>query len=272
MFTEKELRDAAAARKAMYRAPADRPTQRRSMIQNGGRPTATFATEFRWSTGGNVDPGPGMVPAAGGWTAGDDGSNGVDDLFMIGLASSTNSLYEMFDAAGPYNEMVAPGAFRASLALGDQLDVPLVLQHTDLRRIARTTIPAGQPGSLQLSETDRGLECRAQLDPNDADVQYILPKLKSGLLSEMSFRFEITSGEWSPDFSQYVISSANLQRGDVSIVGYGANPNTFAALSALRSPAKPLDERAERELYRQLAAKYDVPQAKRFLVRDDDLR
>lgn len=266
-----EFERAAQMRRSMYRAKADRPSQRRSLITHGGRPAAQFRAQMRFMTGGDVDTAPGMVPAAGGWTAGDDGSNGVDELFFIGLASSTNSPYEMFDQAGPYHEIVAPGAFRSSLMLGTSLDVPLVIQHDDARRIARTTIPAGQPGHLSLAETDAGLECRAQLDPNDPDVAYISRKIASGLMTEMSFRFEITSGEWSPDFSQYVISSANLQRGDVSIVGYGANPNTSAGLAARGR----MTEAAERELYRQLAAKYDVPERvtpRVFTVRDDDLR
>lgn len=263
---------AAEARRSMYRAAKDRPMQRRSLITHGGRPAAQFRAQMRFMTGGDLNPAPGMVPAAGGWTAGDDGSNGVDELFFVGLASSTNSPYEMYDQAGPYHEIVAAGAFRSSLSLGAGLDVPLVIQHDDARRIARTTIPSGQPGHLELTESTEGLMCRAQLDPNDPDVAYIMPKIQSGLMSEMSFRFEITSGEWSPDFSQYVISSANLQRGDVSIVGYGANPNTFAAL-AQRGASRPLSETAERELYRQLAAKYDMPERKKtFLVRDDDLR
>lgn len=267
-----EFERAAQMRRTMYRARADRPTQRRSQITHGGRAAATFTSQMSLrAPGDSVDIGSGMTPTGGYWTGNDDGSFGIDDLFFIGLASSTNSPYEMYDQAGPYNELVAPGAFRASLDLGQALDVPLVIQHTDIRRIARTTIPAGQRGHLELTETDLGLTCRAQLDPNDPDVAYIMPKINSGLVSEMSFRFEITSGEWSPDFSQFVINSANLQRGDVSICGYGANPNTFAGLSANRSK---LDEKAERTLLDQLQRKYapvrEAPRA--FMVRDEDLR
>lgn len=271
-----ELRIAAERRSKIYRARADRPQQRRSDVTHAGKPAATFRTECRLYTGGDLAPPPGMTPTGGGWTGNDDGSFGIDDLFFIGLASSTNSNYTMYDQSGPYEEMVAPGAFRASLDLGDQLDVPLVIEHESIRRIARTTIPAGQPGHLQLAENNVGLVCRAQLDPNDLDVQYILPKIRSGLLNEMSFRFEITSGEWSPDFSQYVIHSANLQRGDVSLVGFGANPNTFAGLSDRAAPEKlllPMNEKAERNLLAQLLNKYSpAPTPRTFLVRDDDLR
>lgn len=272
---------AAAARRSTYRARADRPTQRRSAgITAGGRPVATWASQMSLSRAG-FDFGnpqgssPSQVPSGSYWSGDADGS-AASDLYFTGLASSTNSPYEMYDAAGPYNEVVAPGAFQASLALGSQLDVPLVIQHTDIRRIARTTIPVGMPGHLQLSETDQGLICLAQLDPADPDVAYIVPKISSGLVSEMSFRFEITSGEWSPDFTQFVINSAALQRGDVSICGYGANPNTVAALS--RSAA-PLDDRAARALYDQLRGRFEpktdpriVQVPRTFVVQDSDLR
>lgn len=247
-----EMREAAVARALHYRARADRPSQRRSEIMHGGRPAARFGAELRLMGGGDISPAPGMVPTGGAWVGDSSSPTNVDDLFFVGLASSTNSPYDMYDACGPYQEMVAPGAFKQSLSLGANLDVPLVIEHNTIQRIARTTIPWGTPGALQLAETDMGLVCRAQLDPDDEDVKYILPKIRSGLVSEMSFRFEITSGEWSPDFSQYVIHSANLQRGDVSIVGYGANPNTFAALAA-RTEAKPAAVRT-------------------FVVRDSDLR
>lgn len=269
---------AAVARRSTYRARADRPMQRRSDVSHGGRAAATYGADMQVSrTGfdfGNPQGGqPSQVPAGSYWIGDGDG-DAVSDLYFTGLASSTNSPYEMYDAAGPYQEIVAPGAFQASLALGDQLDVPLVIQHTDIRRIARTTIPVGMPGHLQLSESSAGLVCLAQLDPADPDVQYVIGKIQSGLVSEMSFRFEITSGEWSPDYSQFVINSASLQRGDVSICGYGANPNTFAAMS--RS-AQPMSDDAARKLYDQLRSRFEAPAPKptaprSFLVRDEDLR
>lgn len=210
--------------------------------------------------GGAISPAPGMVPTGGAWVNDPSSPTDIDSIFFVGLASSTNSPYEMFDACGPYTELVAPGAFSNTLSLGTNLDVPLVIEHNSIQRIARTTIPWGQPGSLQLAETDLGLVCRAQLDPSDVDVQYIMPKIASGLVSEMSFRFEITSGEWAPDFSQFVINSANLQRGDVSIVGYGANPNTFAGLS----------DRATKD--KGEAAAKPVSSKPQYKVRNSDLR
>jgi HK97 family phage prohead protease len=146
-------------------------------------------------------------------------------LTFHGIASTTETPYEMYDFFGPYTEIMAAGAFEQTLASNP--DVPLVLQHNSLQRIASTS-----NGTLQLAETDEGLDSTAQLDPEDRDVQYIVPKLRSGLISEMSFAFQITSCQWSPDYTELRINSVDINRGDVSIVGFGANPTTSAEMRA----------------------------------------
>ncbi|GEL95362.1 HK97 family phage prohead protease [Cellulomonas composti] len=146
-------------------------------------------------------------------------------LHFHGVASAYEQAYEMYDFWGPYTEVVSAGAGAVSLARAD-LDVPLVLAHDSLRRIARTT-----NGTLVLSESDDGLEVDApSLDPGDADVAYIAPKLRAGLVDEMSFMFRIVRGHWSPDYSEYRIDEYDIHRGDVAIVGFGANPFTSGDL------------------------------------------
>lgn len=151
------------------------------------------------------------------------------DVLFSGVASATEQPYEMHDMFGVYSEIVERGAFGRTLAQPD-LDVPLVLGHDQLRRIARTT-----NGTLTLTETDEGLVPTATLDPADADVAYALPKLRSGLWDEMSFAFLITSGSWSPDYSEFRIKEVDIHRGDVSIVGYGANPHTSTDVRSRRA-------------------------------------
>lgn len=150
---------------------------------------------------------------------------------FTGVASATEQPYEMYDFFGPYSEIVERGAFGRTLAQPD-LDVPLVLGHDQMRRIARTT-----NGTLSLSETDAGLVPTATLDTHDADVAYIVPKLRAELIDEMSFAFLITAGSWSPDYSEFRIKEVDIHRGDVAIVGYGANPHTSADLRSQRRPA-----------------------------------
>lgn len=164
--------------------------------------------------------------------AGDD----PGPLRFEGVASVTEHGYRMWDMFGEYTEIVDEAAFDESLARAD-LDVPLVLAHDQLRRIARTTA-----GSLLLSRSDEGLAVLApELDPEDTDVAYIARKLRAGLVDEMSFAFRIDEGEWSPDYTQYRIRRADIHRGDVAIVGYGANPATYGGL---RASARPADMRA----------------------------
>ncbi len=195
------IRQAAAARAAGVAQRSHRPSQRRCAEEPGSRAAASgplSGVELR-------------AAATGG------------SLRFHGHASVTEQPYEMHDTFGPYTEIVSAGAFAASLNRAD-LDVPLVLDHDSLRRIARTT-----NGTLRLAEDDNGLEVDADLDEADADVAYVAPKMRAGLIDEMSFMFRIIRGAWSPDWETYRIEEVDIHRGDVAIVGFGANPYTAGA-------------------------------------------
>ena len=174
-------------------------------------------------------------------------------LVFEGMASVTGQPYTMWDAFGEYEELVHVGSFVESLSRSD-LDVPLVIDHVSSRRIARTTLMTAPLSLTEVTTGDRtGLRVLApMLDRQDSDVMYIVPKLRSGLLDEMSFRFVITSGRWSDDYTQFHIHGADIHRGDVSIVGYGASPLT--AGSGLRSAraGQTLDGLSDDELRAEL--------------------
>lgn len=198
---------AAMARRDQVRARADRPAQRRCAPDREARGVLVAKTDMRLTPLANLLDDPGA-----GWE-------------FRGVASAYERHYPMWDAFGEYVEVVTAGAGEKSLRRSD-LDVPLVLDHSSLRRIARTT-----NGSLILSESDSGLEVFApELDASDVDVAYIVPKILSKLVDEMSFKFMIEAGQWSPDFTEYRIAAYELHRGDVTIIGYGANPATSVAL------------------------------------------
>jgi len=220
-----ELVHAAARERAQnVRARADRPSQRRSAQARGARAAMlTRAAITLTRAKKKAEDAPADAPD----DSSDDEASGL--LHFNGVATAYESSYEMWDAWGPYSEIVSAGAGADSLKRGD-LDVPLVLGHDQLRRIARTL-----NGTLTLEETDAGLIVDAPaLDPEDVDVAYIAPKLLAGLIDEMSFAFRIVRGEWSPDYTQYRISTYDIHRGDVAIVGYGANPATSAGMRAAR--------------------------------------
>lgn len=188
-------------------------------------------------------------------------------LEFEGYATTYERSYEMWDMFGPYDEIVTAGAGTQSLARSD-LDVPLVLQHQQLRRIARTT-----NGSLTLTEDDQGLRTLApDLDPTDSDVAYIAPKLRSGLIDEMSFAFRIDEGVWSPDFSQYRINRYDIHRGDVAIVGYGANPTTSAGMRSqdLATLLRATSDEEAHSLLTELTARFgELPTVARAVAMDE---
>ena len=211
--------EAALARSQAIRARADRPADRRSAPEGSGaaRMAARACIDLRAK------------------------AEDADSLTFDGYATVFEAPYEMWDYFGPYTEVVSAGAADDTLALAN-LDVPLVLAHDQLRRIARTT-----NGTLTLTADERGLHVLADLDPTDADVAYIAPKLRAGLIDEMSFAFRIIRGLWSPDYSEYRIERFDLHRGDVAIVGFGANPSTAGSGLRTQIPGhsarrRPLDD------------------------------
>ena len=224
IYLARTMEEAGAERSHNVAQRVDRPSQRRSAerqgASNGARMPATC--ELRAKSGGS-DTGP---------------------LEFAGHASVFERGYEMWDWFGPYTEIVDAGAATKTLAqTAPPLDVTLNLGHDQLRRIA-STIATERLLTLSVDETGLAVEA-LNLDPEDHDVRYIAPKLRSGLITEMSFAFRINRGEWSPDYMQYRIMEFDIHRGDVAIVGYGASPHTDGAL---RASPKPNDSRRARAM------------------------
>ncbi len=137
---------------------------------------------------------------------------------LEGHASTFNQAYDM----GWYYETVAPGAFTRTL--NAKPDVRLLINHEGLP-LARTL-----SGTLDLAQDDSGLYMRSVLDPNDPDVQRIVPKMQRGDLNEMSFAFSTVKDEWSKDYSSRILRELSLAGGDVSVVTYPANPNATVSM------------------------------------------
>jgi HK97 family phage prohead protease len=164
-----------------------------------------------------------------------------DAFHLSGYASTFNEPYDM----GWFSERVDPMAFRETL--GRRPDVRLLVNHDGLP-LARTT-----SGTLSLDTDSRGLRVAADLDPSDPDVAALVPKMRRGDLSQMSFSFRVAKGgdAWSPDMSERTLTNLDLNDGDVSVVTYPANPGTSATvrsqgrpLEAVASALRTLEERA----------------------------
>jgi HK97 family phage prohead protease len=144
--------------------------------------------------------------------------DGKSYLRLTGMASVYERGYEMWDMWGPYTEVVSEDAGKESLSASP--DVVFLLNHRGIP-FARTI-----SNTLELSEPGGGLLSEAYLNPKRQDAQDLVRAVDDGSITEMSYAFRITEGTWSPDYTEYRISTYNIDRGDTSAVTFGANPNT----------------------------------------------
>lgn len=142
---------------------------------------------------------------------------------LQGHASVVDTPYEMWDQFGPYMEVIERGAFDKTLA--NEPDVAFLVNHRGVT-MARTT-----SGTLQLGMDDIGLKTDAYLNPKRQDVSDLVTAVEDKDVTEMSFAFFLGdgAGRWNEDFTEFRIGEADIDRGDVSAVNYGANPYTDVA-------------------------------------------
>lgn len=150
--------------------------------------------------------------------------DGKDFATLDGYASTVDQFYPMWDFWGPYEEQIAATGFDKTLAADP--DVAFLLNHTGMT-MARTT-----NGTLELSVDGTGLHSLATVNPSRRDVGDLVQAIEDGLIDQMSFAFVIVRGQWSSDYTKYTIEEVDLDRGDVSAVNYGANPNTSISARA----------------------------------------
>lgn len=136
--------------------------------------------------------------------------------------------YEPYDCyggpdAGGWVEQLSQASFKRTLEANP--DVMLLLNHGGAP-LART-----KSGTMKLTADRRGLLVEARLDPSDPDVQALLPKMRRGDLDEMSFAFRVKDQEWDNSYTHRNITEVSLQKGDVSVVNYGMNPNTHVMIA-----------------------------------------
>jgi len=124
-----------------------------------------------------------------------------------------------------FEEVIAPGAFSEALKRGD--DTVFLIDHEGLP-LARTT-----SGTLVLSEDSRGLKVETNLTTDDPDVMRVVPKMRRGDLSKMSFAFRATREEWDDTGDMPKRTIFELELVDVSVVTFPAYPTTEIGLRRL---------------------------------------
>ena len=121
-----------------------------------------------------------------------------------------------------FREIIMPGAFTDAIATDD---VKFLINHRGLP-LART-----KSGTLRLSEDQKGLSFRAELDADDPDARRLLPKVKRGDISEMSFAFAVKDRNKDQkitfDNGEMVRALLKVSLYDVSAVNDPAYPGTY---------------------------------------------
>jgi len=143
---------------------------------------------------------------------------------LTGYASVFDKGYDMYGGPdkGGWTEYVDPKAFDETLKR--KPDLHLLINHEGMP-LART-----KSGTLRLSTDRIGLHVDAELDRSDPDVQRLEVKMGRGDMDEMSFAFRTVRHEWNNDESERRLLELNLDKGDVSVVNFGASPHTSAGI------------------------------------------
>jgi hypothetical protein len=144
---------------------------------------------------------------------------------LRGIAAVFNSMSEDL---GGFRELIAPGAFKASL---EQCDCRALFNHDPNMVLGRTT-----SGTLRLQETDAGLEFEVDL-PDTEYSRNLQTLMDRGDINQCSFGFSVSDGGdiWFQDeeknWVRTIITVGRLY--DVSPVTYPAYPETSCAMRSL---------------------------------------
>lgn len=218
---------------------ADEDDEEESDAGDGGEATPTISISIDIDNGENhnaeggsknVNEGDIEIEGASPWRSVERHTDRVSEVEWRDSGAGTNfrtltgyaSVFDVdSDDLGGFVERIAPGAFREALDAG--ADVRLLYNHDPDTVMARTT-----NGSLELREDEKGLRMWARVDMSDPDVSRVVGKVRSGLVTQMSFAFAI--GEDGDDWTVrdgFPLRTIRNVSGlyDVSAVTYPAYPN-----------------------------------------------
>jgi Escherichia/Staphylococcus phage prohead protease len=142
-----------------------------------------------------------------------DGNTMTGYPVVYNQPTEIDSLWE-----GTFTETIAPGALTKTLKeRGDQVQV--LFNHGLDPQLGDK--PLGVPKVQR--ENTTGLYVEVELDHANTVQQEIVPRLRSGSLAGMSFRFQVVDEDWSDDGSERTIRELKL---------YEYGPVTFPAYQA----------------------------------------
>ena len=167
--------------------------------------------------------------------------DGGDILRLEGYASITNQPYQMYSFWGDFEEIVARGAFEKSLAANPKV----ILRFSHIGKSLAMT----HNQTLELREDDIGLWFRADMDARRQDALDLWLGVDRGDIDECSFAGWIVEYTMNKETDDWTLNEIDLDRGDVAVVNFGANPHT-----SVGARAEGADRFREREENRRRSA------------------
>jgi len=175
----------------------------------------------------------------------------LDD--KAGIFEAIVAVFNNVDRGG---DKIIPGAFKRTLAEWKEKDrpIPVVFAHQ------WDNLDAHIGQVLEAKETDEGLYVKGQLDIEEPFAEKVWKKMKSGLLAEFSFSYDVIEGgyvEKTEDGSkQHFYELRDLDLWEVGPCLVGMNPDT--ELIGVKGIVDGVDvvalERQVKELTRQVEA------------------
>lgn len=137
-------------------------------------------------------------------------------VLLQGLASRTETEYIMADPFGPFRETIRQGAFKGV----ESSDVVLRYGHEGI------PLASTRSGTLQVWEDGEGLRFSARLDEGSPYARSVVSAVARGDIAEASFAGRFEEYAWTDDYSSVEVTKVDIDRGDVTVCQYGANPET----------------------------------------------
>ncbi len=176
--------------------------------------------------------------------------DGGKRLLFRGHASTTEQEYDVYGGSFPgWIETMAAGSFKRTI--NNNADVVFLINHEGM------ALAGTRAGTLGLEEDKIGLADEARLNPKVSAVSDLYELNSDGMMVEQSFAFKVVRDAWFNEDGDPAdqntgthrrILEVNMNRGDVSAVNFGANPNTSGgfrsdmALAELRDGRLPTED------------------------------
>ena len=166
----------------------------------------------------------------GGFTVQGLEDESVDEVRIEGYAARYDTPFQVFSVPGyRFMRKQEPGSYQRSLSQNPK--VMLRLNHEEAFANTRA-------GTLQLSERDDGLWFEGLVSKKNPQGLAMLVEMNRGTLTESSVAYQVVRAVYEEEELEdgsivrtQIVQEADINRGDVSVVQFGMNPETTSGIA-----------------------------------------